>query len=327
MATDDQELPTINTGWRKASEPRKRKVTRKLAAEHYALPPLRGDRQLDMNRVARHRKQMQAHSFRPATWATAYVHETQTLYRMNGNHTSYALMSWLPEHGPFPDLDVWYETYGCDTLLDAAALYATFDSGADARKASDVNRTTIANDDEMNEWLNTTDFKLVVSALGYSPKREFETGTTQADKAKRPHDEIPFCKWLVEKILYQTVKGDANYKEATVKRKSLARMAVVNVMYQTYKMSVRKATDFWSAVREETDPDTKSGSRRLANFLKMASLTPGRTGKVRAQIPTNARECYYKSIVGWNAFVDGVQTDLRYFPQAEKQPVLKNPNA
>jgi hypothetical protein len=97
----------------------------------------------------------------------------------------------------------------------------------------------------------------------------------------------------------------------------IRRMPVIAAAYATFLKSMKAATEFWNSVRDMSDPDPESASRKLALFLVQMKLSQGRTKGIPERFRLTPREFYYKSISAWNAWRKGAKTELKYFASAK----------
>ena len=81
-------------------------------------------------------------------------------------------------------------------------------------------------------------------------------------------------------------------------------------MFVTYQKSKKAATEFWTAVREETGQSPQFADRKLAKFLLTHGLRAIRHQQSRYRVKD--REFFCKSIHAWNAWRKGDQTNLNY---------------
>lgn len=300
-----------NKGWRLVGKPQTVKITRKLATEYALMQPAPGDRPLSERRNDLYKAFIKAKQFRSPEWAEAYCKETGLTYRVNGKHTSGVMSGWnTDEDGPYPDLYATIAKYECDTLGDVAELYATFDSKHTTRSTTDINwmfASAVPELATISKW--TID--RIVSGINFHPTKSTYAEKTAAQRAEVLLTETEFCVWMHEKLL------ESATAEGTAKRKMLMRSSVANAIYLTYKVNKADALEFWLAVRDETDPTPDMVTRKLARYLRTATLYRMRVTTAREAKPVaDIREMGAKCITAWNAWRKGDSSDLKYYPSA-----------
>jgi hypothetical protein len=281
--------------------PRAHKMTKALAEKWCVMEQVRNDRPLSTGRVEAYKKMTAAGLMRPVEWAKAHCLETQENYRVNGKHTSTAFsqMDNLPE-----TLHAVITEYQCDTLRDVAELYSTFDSRTQLRTTSDINKAFAAVDPDL------CDLQVKVINIGISAISLWKWGLAYERVPAKDRAEClfdPDCKaffrWLSE------VVSDAK------SNKRLRRAPVVWAMYATWRKSRKDATEFWSAVRDETGTSPTVPDRKISRWLMENAVDA--TGR-RA----GANEMYARCIHAWNAWRTNSNTSLAYYPDA-KLPSVK----
>ncbi len=293
--------------WKLIGKPVTQKVTRKIVNEFSEMEPAPHDRPLSERRLQVYQRLLKEGMFRPVTWAKAFCPETNGMYRVNGKHTSVMLSSM----DPLPDFYVTVEFYECDTLEDVAKLYSTFDSSMQSRTASDIYMSFAAT---INE-LKPISRRVIVLAVGgmsvgdgsiYLPKGGGRgTSTTAAERAELLLDHPEFVMWLNDTVA-------AGISSA----KHLLRAPVAGAMFKTWQKSKSAASEFWSAVRDESGPSQNLPDRKLARYLLTVGVNNG-VGATRAR-PVMPREMFVKSIHAWNAWRANEKTELKYY---EDKPI------
>lgn len=296
-------------GWKLLGKPKTQKVTKSLAKQIAEMDPAPHDRPLSERRLAVYERLLTEGSFRPVTWATALCHETSGVYRVNGKHTS-TMLSGMKE---LPEFFVTIEEYECDTLEDVAKLYATFDSGIQSRTARDIYLSFAATVDALKE-VSVTSITLSASGIAYHTWHEKYGAHQPAERAELLLEYPEFVVWL------DRLFGDGQHDGERSSSKHLRRQPVVAAMFSTYQKAKGQATDFWTAVRDETGMQPTLPDRKLARYLISTGVNDG-SGAKRVR-KADTREFYVKCIHAWNAWRAGETTNLNYYPDA-KIPVVK----
>lgn len=293
--------------WKMIGEPKTRKCTRSLAEEYSGMTPAPHDRALNSTRSAILKKAFDMGLFRTCEWAAAYCHETKLRYRINGKHTSTLLAQM---NGSLPkNLSVIVEEYECDTLQDVASLYATFDTRASVRSTHDINRIFAATVPELEDVsakvINTT-----IVGIAYANYEEDYKRQSAEARAVAIIDNSEFCLWLRD-----LTEGYPNERQF-----SLLRGSVSAAMFKCWQKSKSQATEFWSAVRDESGVRPDSPDRKLSKFLTMSRIAS--RGQSNQRIACGTREMYVKCLHAWNAWRSNSTTDLKFYPAA-KTPAAK----
>jgi hypothetical protein len=295
--------------WKLRGAPKTVRITNKLAKEWSEMPSAHVDRPLRERRLGVYRTMLEGGLFRPVSWAKAYCKEIDEWERVNGKHTS--TLFAMVDLTKFQDLYAVIEEYDCDSIEDVARLYSTFDSATQARNSTDVNRSFAATVPELRA-MDEKAINLFVSAIAYSKNPSISSGShtnTAMDRAEDMLDHVPFCVWAHE-IMY----GQGLTKQAA----HLRRQPVVAAMFATYNKAKGAATEFWTAVRDETGTTPDVPDRKLARFLlQMKLAATGQSNGIPKRFRLTPKEFYVKSILAWNAWRKKTITHLKYFADAE----------
>ena len=278
------------------------KATKSLATEFSTMDAAPHDRPLSERRLAIYGKMLERGEFRPCNWAKAFCGETDQWYRVNGKHTS-IMLSGLNE---LPEFFINLESYKCDTLEDVAKLYSTYDSKIASRTSADVNRIFAGSVPALSE-VPLRVVTATISGMSYAEHGQMYGKIPAAERAEAILDNVDFCLWVHEMI------GDGS------KYQHLRRVPVVAAMFVCWTKSHKAATDFWTAVRDETGKSPTLPDRRLAKFLVTIAVNTGQ-GAFHAR-KAQPREFFVKCIHGWNAWRKNETTDLKYYA-AKKIPAV-----
>jgi hypothetical protein len=293
--------------WRLLDRPKTSKVTKALAMSFAKMDAAPHDRPLSERRLMVYQNLLAQGQFRPVTWASAICKETGDVYRVNGKHTS-IMLSGLDK---MPEFFVTVEEYECDTLEDVAQLYATFDSKMQSRSAKDIYLSFAAVVPELANISNKI-VSLSVSGMAYHVWQGMATAKQPAERAELLLEEPGFVIWLGE-LLSEGLREDNRQSSDHIRRSP-----VVSAIYASWKKAKGPALEFWTAVRDEIDPDPNSASRKLARFLHRAGTVAraGTTGS-RGVMRAGGREFYVKSLHAWNAWRKNESTNLNYHADAK----------
>ncbi len=281
--------------WQLVNKPKTLKVTKSLAKEFAEMDPAPHDRPLSERRLQVYQRIFKAGGFRPVTWAKASCKETGGTYRVNGKHTS-ILLSGLDA---MPEFFVTIEEYSCDTLEDVVKLYSTFDSKMMSRTASDINMSFAATIPTLSA-ISQRIINLSISGIAYHIWQEQMWLKQPAERAELLLEHPEFILWLEDLLVRESPRSN-----------HMRRYPVVAAMFATHQKVKGPATDFWTAVRDETGSKPDVPDRRLAKFLTGTGVNSG-SGVKRARI-SNPREFYVKCLHAWNAWRKGEPTNLKYY--------------
>lgn len=297
------------------SKPQIERLTKKLAHEFRDMEPCPNDRPLSPRRVEFIKGLVKSSEFRVAEWCSCYCDETSKTYRVNGKHTSVALSDLL-ENGSedkAKEVRIIRTIYRAKTLEGVAKLYASFDSRMSARSTSDINRVYAQCDDRLSS-ISTKVINLCVTACA-----AMKWGTTHKDRIL-PEDRAQEMLLNADFVVwYDSILSGAH---SIFDAKGLRRSPAAAAMLQTYRKAPEKAAEFWSAVRDASDPAPDSVTRTLNKFLLVSSVNLGSGARSTKHIVT-VKEMFDKCIHAWNAWRDGKTSILLKFLPDSPSPKAK----
>jgi len=289
--------------WKLVGNPKTVKITKNLANEFAKMDAAIHDRPLSERRLQVYERLAMENNFRPVSWAKAYCKETGQTYRVNGKHTSTMFSGLLDRDDYKHDAYAVVEIYECTSLDDVAKLYATYDSKLQARTASDINQS-FASCVKGLEGISVRQINLAVSAISYAEFQDAYSTVQAADRAEKLLDASGFVLWMRDLLGY----------DRKVDTKHLARVPVMGAARLTYLKNQKHATEFWNAVRDDTDPQPNMPTRKLSRFLLTKMV--GGTHRPEGRFRTSSREFFVKSIHSWNAWRAGETTQLNYYARS-----------
>jgi hypothetical protein len=287
--------------WSLIDKPRTVRVTKSLAKEFAEMEAPPHDRPLSERRMMIYRRMFNDGLFRPVTWAKCLCKDINATYRINGKHTSILLSSMES----IPEFYVTIESYQADDLEDVARLYSTFDTQVQLRTARDINRSFAASVAELRD-MPANIINVAVTGISYARNLEMTYSLTPAERAELLLDHVEFVVWLHDIISIQTVSP-----------KFLHRGAVVSAMLMTYDKNHKAATEFWTAVRDETGQTPDLPDRKLAKWLSQFNVNFGGGAQKPRTRKAENKEFLARALHAWNAWRKGKSTELRYYPDAE----------
>jgi hypothetical protein len=281
--------------FKQASQPQTVRITRQLAEQHAALPNIGLDRKLNPYRVERYVKDIKEGTMRPVLWARARCLEDNAMYRVNGQHTSHAYVSvdCIPDHSY-----AIVEEYICDTRDDLPRLWQTFDNKACARTTMEVMAAYRGADSTLAD-VSLRAMNIAIKAIDMvSRGGAHSAGMANlfvnpiADRIEAGLQHRDFIVW-VHRLLSE--------KE----HPHMLRVGLCASMFATWSKCQRDCRQFWLEVRDESDANTQSATRRLSKWLMQHYARRHGGGAA-------SREEYARGVLWWNAYRTGSSTDIRY---------------
>jgi hypothetical protein len=274
-------------------------LTRAFAHTVNSKTPAPGDRPYRPALLKSLLAEMESSKFRPPEWAWAICEANDIIYRVDGKHTSKLLAEW-PKDRELPVNRVHVSVFLCKDIQEVSELYSTFNSRESGRRIPDINRAFqgacfLLRDQP--SWL------VNVSIAGLALARwELDTKkikpVTKAQLLLEYPDFVLWARTILEKS--GTSKG------------KLTRAAVVGAMARTYQRNKNKAHDFWTAVRDGSDPDPRAPSRVLQLYLIQLVMRNRTYDATKKQEKITDHMVMSKCMHGWNAYRKGTYTELRY---------------
>ena len=291
--------------WELVGKPKSVEITSKLAKEFSEMVASPQERQLSEHRIATYNNEVDNGRFRPCLWAKCFCAETELTYRVNGQHTS--TMFFRRDLAQTKPHFAVLEEYICETTEDVAKLYATFDSKMQSRNTSDINRSFAAAVPELSEiplrTINLLVTGISIDKWGLSGQK----AKTPAERAEVLFDETDFCLWANSILNINGQHGHSHLK----------RIGVVAVMQGSYAKAKAKAEEFWTAVRDESDPSNKATSRKLAHWLIITNSDTAPAVNRRKRFKADTHEFVYRCVKAWNSWRKDKETDLKYYANVE----------
>ncbi len=199
---------------------------------------------------------MEKGTFRPEIASIGIADLKGKLYRVNGQHTCWA----ISESGF--EFTVCELTYRVGSIDDLRELYACFDRHAARTNAHIVNCTLIGADG-FNEL---TASMISVLSTGYRHWKYPNTDTRNLD----PED----LAWEMRTELPDLVRTVGLWlQDGWGEKKHLRRAPVVAAMFGTWEKFPRLSEEFWQSVADGVGIDSKTDPRlKLRNWLQSISL-------------------------------------------------------
>ncbi len=97
-------------------------ATYQLAERHACLPPVQGDEVLIQGGINETVVQIQMGHLRKCQWAIVRCLQDGLVYRLNGGHTSRAILRTITDLPYEDDIEIVYTVFECDTKLNMSAI-------------------------------------------------------------------------------------------------------------------------------------------------------------------------------------------------------------
>lgn len=296
----------MNIGYRLKPPSKVVQVSLAFAKRHRDRQAVRGDKPLRQKQVDSLYAALEGDAFAPSnTWAVADCLADGQCYRVNGKHSSTAIVRFAEDYPERPLPTVQFQEYECDTIEDVVSLYETFDRLDAAKRAPDI----IGEYQAAHPKLKTIPNKIVTEALSALSWLEYGDDFTKKGTIKERFvlvkEKAEFCKWLHE--LKTGKKG----------RNLISRLGVTAAIYLTWEADKDEAAKFWQLVMDATGTLPRKGDRKLNVFL-MKTVTGG--NKARGQDQASTHKFAACCLHGWNAWRRGADTDLKYYGNTGELP-------
>jgi len=283
--------------WQMIGKPTTQVADHQLVERFATMTRFGGDRKLNKGRCERLRTLLDEGKFRTCAWATCHCRADGKDYRINGQHTSHVLSEF---NGSLPAVFVTVERYEADTLEDVAELFATFDPRWSTRTTADTNNAFAHAIPALAE-VNPRAIDLAASGMALYFGGGSRHRVTQEQRGRSIAKNTTFVLWL---------NGIDICTQAT--KRFMARSAVAAAMYACHSQDQEAATEFWTAVRNASEPDACHPTRMLERYL------------IGAKGRTDDREIFAKCVNAWNAWRRGTVTlkVLKWFPESPRPEAI-----
>jgi len=299
---------------------RKVDFTRAVATKILEAKEFPGERRLRDDHVIYLNSTMKRETFRAelVRLITCTCKEDDLTYRMNGNHTCWALLE-MPEDYVCPG-KVTLSHYVAKTFEDVRILYTSIDRGA-SRTRAHVIMARLAG---IEQFVDLKREVVRVLSQGYS----FYKWANASERNKHDGDDVAFLMQGEDKNIVSVMV--AYLKTFSVPSvKWLTRAPVMGAMFTTFEKDPEAARLFWDSVREATGfTEVSDPRRKLRDELMTKALMGGRTTRRRGGRKEKnlviSEEMYHWSIHAWNAWRSGkTLQSLRAFLGSKERPKAK----
>lgn len=270
-----------------------RKATPALCRKFIEMKAVPFERRLSDKRLKVYEQIVRNHEFRPVIWSEVICLETGEVYRVNGQHTANLFLGLCDE---FDYLSVVHEEYECESVEDVGRLYGTIDCNAGIRSSSDVYRTIAAGLPELAELpRKVIDAAVTGMAFYHSGGAEGSSYSKQTpqQRAEGILDRPEFAIWIHETF------GEPS------KFKHLYRRGVAAGAFGSWLKAKKDATEFWTAVRDETGPAPTSADRALAKWLLLTSVCNRESTPRLISRQKDSKTFFAACLQCWNAWRRG----------------------
>jgi hypothetical protein len=259
-------------------------LTRELAIQFKSMQPLRGERQRKESRCKFFRAHLREGTFGSPFWKQCTIGDSDTMFRCDGQHTSWVLAE-LSE-ADFPQgLTVVIATYHLDSLADASPLFDMFDNPVSARSQEDRTGFYSSIHPELDGI--PVAFLTKTAKIVGSYRQEMNSSLNDEGEWLRVYparerglyfEDRTACEFAVWLYRFN------NAMNSWILRLDTDLLAAL--VYQWTK-SPHEATELWSDVFSSSSADPSSVSVELRDILREMRKTPSqkkRLAKVRRAI-------------------------------------------
>jgi hypothetical protein len=246
-------------------------------------------------RIQHLREKMEAGVLVPFIWATAQVAGSDTVFRMNGYHSS-TMLSGL--NGKFPEgLIVHLDRYEVDDEASLGSLFRQFDDRASSRSPLDVSHAYQGLHPAVRD-LPPKEARIALEGCQWHDNRINGVRLPKGDDAFEWFDREayhPFLRWVTTSVL-------------SIKTPELKKKEVLAAMYATYVKNPEAAQTFWSDVARGGDEFNETAPATVLDAWLKAAIE-----ERRLRESLDPADFYQACIYAWNAYRAGQPiTKLKY---------------
>jgi hypothetical protein len=283
-------------------------LTPDIALEFATMPTFKGERALRPGLIKHLESRISEGLFHSPKWAFAWMRGVK--YRMNGQHSSNVLCN---ANGDFPkDLDVIVDEFVCDTEEDLAVLFEQFDNKRSSRTEADIfgahGRVALGDLEIAN-----SEIRDVVNGIAYHLHLRAIESAAQGFHERVDVDRMSLIAKYREFFEWRKSIGTTK-----ARAKNMARKALGAAVFATWTHNKEAATDFWSQLMSESNPDVDHPTRVLGRFIRdeVIGHRRGGGGNKNSREVWDDRSVYCKCLNAYIAYREGRPTGLRYFASA-----------
>jgi hypothetical protein len=241
---------------------------------------------------------------KPFDWVSAIVKERGVELRINGGHSTYLVR----EMGVPQNAHVVRTRFVCDTMEDATKLWMTYDTKVSVRSVDENNNIISGSIPELAALEDQKAVKSIYAGVAFDVYGDVGVvSTVRLDLVRKNIPAVLF--------VYNILRG-LTPDSRRLRGSLLMRRCTIAAMLKMYRISPEKTKEFWTLVRDGSHPDSSSPTRVLQIYLVEARSRKARSSTTKY----GDREILAKCIHGWNAFLEGKKTDLKYFKDAPLPP-------
>ena len=274
---------------------RKRQFNHSLAKEYLEMNAVEWERNLRNPHVEFIIGEMRRGTFRAelASLASAQCNEDRKRYRINGQHTCWAVTE-IPEK-ELPEMSIMTLDYQVKTVQDMRILYAAFDRGA-PRTRQNILASYLFGLPQFT-GISRNIVTGVITGMGLWLYESVE------ERRRHPPDELAFLAQRDHADLVNRVMAFCE-KDPSVKNIDWMRRAgVYAAMLATFSAVHQPSVDFWTPIKTGTGFTDEDDARlRLRTTLMTSTLN----SKAKATgHKTDSEELYRMCITAWNTWRAG----------------------
>lgn len=231
-------------------------------------------------------------TFHSPTWDIAVFGDEEI--RVNGNHNAMALRKASCDGQTLPSIDVVIRYHLCESTEDLAALWVTFDNKKSLRTRDQVMHAGTRTVDVIKD-LGAAMKNKIGAGIHYAVTKGSTAGTSDQERIKLVTANACFTAWAAQHLGRNGLRG----------------ASVIAAMFETFEAGPTEAAIFWGLTVKDSHPDKNHPTSKLHKLFLRAQ------GKLEKQSNTEVDlspfPLYARSIIAWDAYIEGKPTDLRYY--------------
>jgi len=225
--------------------------------------------------------------------ASCYCIETNTEYRINGQHVNWARLE-VSESDYVPE-QIECLKYEAKTIADVRRLYASFDRGS-PRTKGDVIKSYLIGTEQFEDTPPT-----LVRALAEG--LAFWQWESNHERQRHTGDDVAF---LLQTDYKETVRKIVSFCEEQPKLLSIDFMrksAVMAAMFETFSLVQKPSEEFWYAIKVGAGLSADDARLKLRNLLMTTNAQKSVASSDKKVV--SSEHIYRNIITAWNAWRNG----------------------
>lgn len=241
-------------------------LTPELAARFAAMTPLPGERLLRSTRRQYLEAQLLRGKFSGPDWASGRCLSTDTIYRLDGQHSS-DLLTHLPGGAEFPTgLIATITHYEFDSMGDAADVFNLFNNPRSVRNNLDMMGTYAAQIPELEMY--SREFMVNVGNGIYEYEKKRHQGKARDAILLGPRDRGLYFMFTNRPEFVTYAHWLADFRDLRNGKAFLPKPVIVAEMIAHRVQAPQTADEFWRLVFAQSHPDPDHETKVLAEWFR-----------------------------------------------------------